>query len=121
MHELNYEVKRLLKRKIEEVVERGDINPTEIDCLKDAYEILYYMQATDTMEDYGDSYDGNSMRMRDDMSMRRGRGADGRFVSRHSVNDRIIANLERELDNTSSDFERKKIMDEIHRIREMKD
>jgi hypothetical protein len=66
----------------------------------------------------------------DEMSMRRGRGADGRFVSMndgysnrsyHSVNDRIIASLERELNGDISDFERKRIMDEIQRLREMKD
>ena len=116
MYELNQEVKRLLKRMIREVVEKGDISPTEIDCVKDAYEVLYYMQATETMDEYGDSYDSVNMRVRDDMSMRRGRGADGRFksmTSYHSVNDRIIATLERELDNAESEFERNKIMDEI--------
>ena len=124
MHELNAEVKRLLKRKIREVVEKGDISPTEMDCVKDAYEVLYYMQATETMDEYGDSYGSVNMRMHDDMSMRRGRGADGRFkstTSYHSVNDRMIASLEKELDYTDSEFERNKIMEEIRRIREMKD
>ena len=55
MRELNHEVKRLLKKMISEVIEKGDLSPTEIDCVKDAYEIVYYMQATETMDEYGDT------------------------------------------------------------------
>lgn len=128
MYETNQEAKRLIERKIHEVVEKGDISPSEMCCVKDAYEALYYMTAAETMENsksYGESY-GRSMMDWED-SMRRGRGANGQYVSRdggrsyHSVNDRIVANLERELDYAQSEFERKRIMDEIRRIREMKD
>ena len=124
MYETNQEAKRLIERKIHEVVEKGDISPSEMCCVKDAYEALYYMTAAETMEN-SDSY-GRSMMDWED-SMRRGRGANGQYVSRdggrsyHSVNDRIVANLERELDYAQSEFERKRIMDEIRRIREMKD
>lgn len=124
MYETNQEAKRLIERKIHEVVEKGDISPSEMCCVKDAYEALYYMTAADTMEN-SNSY-GRSMMDWED-SMRRGRDANGQFVSRdggnsyHSVNDRIVANLERELDYAQSGFERKRIMDEIRRIREMKD
>lgn len=128
MYETNQETKRLIERKIHEVVEKGDISPSEMCCVKDAYEALYYMTAAEAMENsksYGESY-GRSMMDWED-STRRGRGANGQFVSRdggrsyHSVNDRIVANLERELDYAQSEFERKRIMDEIRRIREMKD
>lgn len=128
MYETNQEAKRLIERKIHEVVEKGDISPSEMCCVKDAYEALYYMTAAETMENsksYGESY-GRSMMDWED-SMRRGRGANGQYVSRdggrsyHSVNDRIVANLEKELDYAQSEFERKRIMDEIRRIREMKD
>lgn len=71
-------------------------------------------------------------------SMRRGRGADGRFVSRnrdrsmdgdydrsyddgysnHSVHDRMIASLEREMDMAKTDYERQQIQDEIRSLRE---
>ena len=124
MYETNQEAKRLIERKIHEVVEKGDISPSEMCCVKDAYEALYYMTAADTMEN-SNSY-GESMMDWED-SMRRGRGANGQYVSRdggrsyHSVNDRIVANLERELDYAQSKFERERIMDEIRRIREMKD
>lgn len=124
MYETNQEAKRLIERKIHEVVEKGDISPSEMCCVKDAYEALYYMTAAETMEN-SNSY-GRSMMDWED-SMRRGRGANGQYVSRdggrsyHSVNDRIVANLERELDYAQSKFERERIMDEIRRIREMKD
>ena len=124
MYETNQEAKRLIERKIHEVIEKGDISPSEMCCVKDAYEALYYMTAAETMEN-SNSY-GRSMMDWED-SMRRGRGANGQYVSRdggrsyHSVNDRIVANLERELDYAQSEFERKRIMDEIRRIREMKD
>ena len=124
MYEKNQEMKRLIERKINEVTEKGDITPSEMCCIKDAYEALYYMSVVEAMED-SNSY-GRSM-MDWDESMRRGRGANGQFVSRdggrsyHSVNDRIVASLEKELDYAQSDFERRRIMDEIRRIREMKD
>lgn len=132
MYETNQEAKRLIERKIHEVIEKGDISPSEMCCVKDAYESLYYMTAAEAMEgsksygnSYGDSYGNRSMSDWEE-SMRRGRGANGQFVSRegssyHSVNDRIVANLEKELDYAQSKFERERIMDEIRRIREMKD
>ena len=128
MYETNQEARRLIERKIHEVVEKGDISPSEMCCIKDAYKALYYMTVTEAMEDsnsYGEPY-GRPMTNWEN-SMRRGRGANGQFVSRdggrsyHSVNDRIVASLERELDYAQSEFERNKIMDEIRRIREMKD
>jgi hypothetical protein len=139
MHDLNERVKRLLDQKVEEVINKGDISPSEMECIYKAYKTKYYMTTTEAMEDYGEdesSYRrGYSMGYPDPYmtSMRRGRGADGRYVSRdgnwndgydrsmHSVNDRIIANLERELNSDISDFERQKITDEIRRLREMKD
>jgi hypothetical protein len=150
MHDLNERVKRLLDQKVEEVINKGDISPSEMECIYKAYKTKYYMTTTEAMEDYGEdesSYRrGYSMGYPDPYttSMRRGRGADGRYVSRggnwndgydmsytndnrggnrsmHSVNDRIIANLERELNSDISDFERQKITEEIRRLREMKD
>lgn len=142
MHDLNERVRDLLERKVEEVVDRGDISPNEMECIYLAYKTKYYMTTTESMENYGEeesmrrSMNGLSRNSYGDPywesfaneSMRRGRGANGRFVSRegenrsyHSVNDRIIANLERELNTNISDFERQRIMDEIHRLRDMKD
>ena len=138
MHDLNERVKRLLDQKVEEVINKGDISPSEMECIYKAYKTKYYMTTTEAMDEYGEdesSYRrGYSMGYPDPYmtSMRRGRGADGRYVSRggnwndgydrsmHSVNDRIIANLERELNSDISDFERQKITEEIRRLREMK-
>lgn len=146
MHNLDERVKDLLDRKVEEVVNRGDISPNEMECICLAYKTKYYMTTTESMENYGEeesmrrSMNGSSRNSYGNSygdpywesfaneSMRRGRGANGRFVSRegenrsyHSVNDRIIANLERELNTDISDYERQKITDEIRRLREMKD
>jgi len=125
MHDLNERVRDLLERKVEEVVDRGDISGSELECIYKAYKTIYYMTTTEAMEDYGDDYSRGYTHTpdwsRDMNSMRRGRGADGRYKSMHSVNDRIIANLERELNTNISDFERQRIMDEIHRLRDMKD
>lgn len=152
MHDLNERVKRLLDQKVEEVINKGDISPSEMECIYKAYKTKYYMTTTEAMDEYGE--DENSYRRGYSMgypdpymtSMRRGRGADGHFVSRggnwndgydmsyandndnrggnrsmYSVNDRIIANLERELNSDISDFERQRITEEIRRLREMKD
>lgn len=154
MHETNERVKHLLKKQINEVVDRGDISPNEIDCIKDAYEVLQAISTIEAMDEYADDYGsyrgGRSMRRGrgsygrdgsygyewdDERSMRRGRGADGRYVSMegsyannggggrsgHSVKDRMIASLEKEMDYAESEYERQQIMEEIRRLRESKD
>jgi hypothetical protein len=150
MYETNEEAKRVIDKEICELVKKGSLTPSEMECLKNAYKTLESITSIEAMGDYinnGDfSFRRGTQSMHDmyrgmpvayggdmsydEMSMRRGRGANGRFVSMndgysnrsyHSVNDRIIANLEHELNGDISDFERKRIMDEIQRLREMKD
>lgn len=130
MHNTDMKVKEILKRQIDEVVSKGSIDPCELDCLEKSYCILAKMSEVEAMDEYSRNPYPNSFGPMypdtyGDMTMRRGRGMNGRFVSRngsfHSVNDRMIAALEMELDNATSDFERQKIMEEIRRLREMKD
>lgn len=45
-------------------------------------------------------------------------GDDGMGYSGHSVHDRMIADLEREMDQASSEYERKVIMEQINKIRQ---
>lgn len=138
MYELNDKVYDLLEKKICEVVDKGDISPTEMECVEKAYKTLEAITTIETMLEYGEE-DGYSMkRGRSRVSHRGGypeehmweRGypvsykRDGRMrrgESYHSVNDRIVASLEAELNSDISDFERQRIMDEIRRIKEMKD
>lgn len=127
MYELTEKSNRLLDQKIEEVINKGDISPSELDCLYKAAKTKYYLTVTDAMDE-GYSYGGipNNMYPRndyDDWSMNRGRGGNRSMTnfnrrSYHSVNDRIIANLERELNGDISDYERQEIMAEIQRLRE---
>lgn len=129
MHTTDMKVKEILKRQIDEVIAKGSIDPCELDCLEKSYSILAKMSTVEGMDEYLKGNYPNSFGQMypeyPDMSMRRGRGMNGRFVSRdgsfHSVNDRMVAALEMELDNATSQFERQKIMDEIRRLREMKD
>lgn len=68
----------------------------------------------------GMSYDDNSYGdeiMRGDHSNRRYYGNDGNY-SGHSVHDRMIADLEREMDHASSEYDRKVIMEQINKIRQ---
>lgn len=133
MYELNDKVYDLLEKKICEVVEKGDISPTEMECVEKAYKTLEVITTIETMLEYGEE-DGYSMKRGrsrgypDEHVWERGYPVsykkDGRMrrgESYHSVNDRIVASLEAELNSDISDFERQRIMDEIRRIREMKD
>lgn len=139
MYELNDKVYDLLEKKICEVVEKGDISPTEMECVEKAYKTLEAITTIEAMLEYGEE-DGYSMKRRggsrvshrggypDEYVLDRGYPVsykrDGRMrrgESYHSVNDRIVANLEAELNSDISDFERQRIMDEIRRIKEMKD
>lgn len=69
------------------------------------------------MNSYDSSYDGNSMRGGN--SNRRYYGNEGNSnYSGHSVHDRMIADLEREMDHASSEYDRKVIMEQINKIRQ---
>lgn len=129
MYELNDKVYDLLEKKICEVVEKGDISPTEMECVEKAYKTLEAITTIEAMLEYGEE-DGYSMKRRGGSRVSHRGGypvsykRDGRMrrgESYHSVNDRIVANLEAELNSDISDFERQRIMDEIRRIKEMKD
>ena len=62
-----------------------------------------------------DMYSGN--KMRSPVTGRYlSRGADDNY-SGHSIEDRMIASLEQQMDSAKSEYERKVIMDEIQRIR----
>ena len=79
-------------------------------------EMVYGMNSGMQNGSWGqDMYSGNKMRS----------PVTGRYISRgddggysgHSIEDRIIASLEQQMDEAKSDYERKVIMDEIQRIR----
>lgn len=146
MFETMNESKSLLIKEIGKINAKGDISPSELDNLCKAYKTLREISTIEAMDDYGDQSYGRGRSMRMDNaygysyghdypmrgeSYRRGRGADGRYVSRdgsydsgysgHSVTDRMIASLEREMDMAETEYDRNKIQEEIRRLREKKD
>lgn len=139
---MNYnETINLLENKIDEVTRKGDISPSEMDCIYKATKSIYYLTTTEAMKNA--NYGGQSFRSNETSgwgmpnwnSVRERWSGNGPYESYgnsynngmrsdrsyHSVNDRIIASLEQQLNDNISDYERKKIEEEIRRIRsEMK-
>jgi len=142
--ELIEKCEKLLEKEMKKIVDKGDLTPAELDNLKKALCIAdmlegqsngMYMDDPDMM-----SYGWNIQRTHpymDDMngmSGRRGRSSvTGRYISRgmdssntngmnygqsgHSIEDRMIATLEQQMDNANSSYERQMIQEEINHIR----
>lgn len=140
--------KDLIFKEMQKINAKGDISSADLCNLKYASQTLTSLSTYEAMEnEYGDdasfamgrrsmrgnqSYDGVSY---GDESWRRGRGANGQFVSRmheppmenrsyandysgHSVEDRTIEMLEHQMDNAKSDYDRQFIQNQIRSIRE---
>lgn len=126
---------KVLTKEITPIIDKGNITPQELDTLHKAAIFAEKLAKAESILDGGMSYDmSNSMsygmHMPMDMNMngiseRRGTSpVTGRYISRgmhgmsgHSVEDRMIAALEEEMDNTNSDYERGVIQNQIHKIR----
>lgn len=135
----------LLTREIRKINEKNDLTPGELNSLKEAVCVMEKILKLDTMiedawnddedgeeDGYSERYDGRSYRRGrdvrtgryvsrenrhyDDRRMNRG-GNSMRGMSRHSLHDRMVANLESMMDNTGSDFERQQIGEWIDKIR----
>lgn len=140
--------KDLIFKEMQKINAKGDISSADLCNLKYASQTLTSLSTYEAMEEeYGDdasfamgrrsmrgnqSYGGMSY---NDESWRRGRGANGQFVSRmgdprmepyayaneysgHSVEDRTIEMLEHQMDNAKSDYDRQFIQNQIRSIRE---
>lgn len=124
----------LMLKELRKINAKGDLTPQEVCNIKEIAESIYKMQIVEAMAEDGSDYseyysddDGMSMRRGRDMRTgryvsRRGgrsyRGSyDGGNMSGHSVSDRMIAALENTMDQVGSDYDRKQIEEEIHRIR----
>ena len=144
MYKFLHEVQERAKKEAMPLVyKEGTLSPTELENLKNCLAVIKYAacaQKDDAEFEQMNEMDG-------EYSGRRGRDADtGRYVSRgtydhyntypvrmggrryygdddgnysgHSVHDRMIADLEKEMDHTNSDYERKVIMEQINKIRQ---
>lgn len=143
MKDVLYRTKDLLERKLEETVNRGDMNSGELECVYKAVKTLGQIATIEAMEraqwteeesrrmhgvSYGHQYNDPYWEAE---SMRRGRNALGQFTSRgmdydhgysgHSVNDMMIQSLERTITPDMTEVERQRIYDQIRQIRERKD
>ena len=144
MHEVLEKLKKQTEKELEKITAKDDMTPTELENAKKAVCLMKEIQEVEMGEAIGEasgysqaSYRGNSYR--------RGRDADsGRYISRsyegpyaesrggsyrqsggnsyeqgysgHSINDRMIDNLERMMDEAGTEHERQSIMNAIHRI-----
>lgn len=135
--------KDLIFKEMQKINAKGDISSADLCNLKYASQTLTSLSTYEAMEEeYGDdasfAMGRRSMRGNQsygDESWRRGRGANGQFVSRmgdprmephvyaneysgHSVEDRTIEMLEHQMDNAKSDYDRQFIQNQIRSIRE---
>lgn len=135
----------VLEDMIEPIAKKQDISPTELDNVYKAVKTMNYIETIKAMKDYGNSnrgsynsynsYEGNSREggnsnrgsynsyegNSNESSYRRGRDAMGRFTSRdnysrHAEKEQMISELERMMQNASSENERQTIMECIRKI-----
>ena len=117
----------ILYNNLRKINDKKDITPQELDNVKDIATVMAKMSEVEAMNsgDFTSYYNLDSeMNMsraphyRVHMSNSRGRDHNtGRYISRHSIDDRMIANLESMMDNAGSDYERQRINDWINKIR----
>jgi hypothetical protein len=140
MNDIMYKTKELFEKKIGEVINKGDINPNEMDCVYKAVKSIGQIATIEAMErarwteeesrrmqtvSHGYPYEHYPV-YDHDVSMARSRNALGQFTSHdsgysgHSVNDRMIDQLEHMITPTTPDYERQEIMEQIRQIREKK-
>lgn len=133
---------KVAKKELEKIVQKGELSPAELDNVKKISDVMKNISCVENggMESsygYGmsgrhydvrmDSYGGNYGNYGNDMGYSEARGRSpvtGRYISRgmdgmsgHSIEDRMIASLEQQMDSAKSDYERKMIEEEIRHIR----
>lgn len=125
---------KMAKKEVDTIVQKGNLTPAELDsvykvaCIAEKIQMLsgnnmgesygMYGWRPDPYMQYGDDMNGMSgARMRSPVT--------GRYISRgpedgysgHSVEDRMIAALEQQMDSAKSEYERQKIKEQITNIR----
>ena len=139
------EHKEMLLRELDKMNKKGSISPSELDSAEKAVCILEKIKIIESMDEGYDGYSGRSYPRMPHMdnypmsyggrdwemdSQRRGRGADGRFVSRgyemgndgrsgrmSPTKEKMIERMERMRDEAKDERERQEIQMEIDRIR----
>lgn len=124
------ELKKLVTKELEKMIEKGTMSPTELKVAMDAVCLLEKIGRVEYMDNYEDEgYSGEDWPMGRNGSYMRGRSPrTGRYMSRggsydmersgHSIKDRIIDKLERMMDESSSEYERQTIRNYINDLRD---
>ena len=127
--ELVKNTEKLLEKELRAMVDKGAITPADLDNMKKVFCVLGMiedMQNGRPVMDDERSYGWAMHRIPDhDYSYGRARSpVTGRYISTgvggysgHSIEDRMIASLEQQMDSAASDYERQVIKEEINRIR----
>jgi hypothetical protein len=141
MHNALLKTKECMLNEIEKLNSKGGYDDRDLDNLMKATKVLINIEGIKGMEEYADnSYYGMSKGMNPESFRRSYEGNmsmgyphmpngswDGRMNpmygyennrSNHSIEDRMIAGLEQQMDMAQSEYERNKIMAEIRHIRE---
>lgn len=140
MHNALQMTKECVLREIEKINNRGEMTNADLDNLMKATKVLVNIDGIKGMEEYSDqNFYGYSKGVLPHYSEPRmlsygphmghmnmnpsygGYYGDTRYEqghSNHSIEDRMIANLEQQMDMAKSDYERQTIMREIQHIRE---
>lgn len=142
LEEFSHILEKDLKKELERIVAAGTINPTEVKNVTDAVCLMLKVKDYEEwlMDEESEGYSGNDGYYMNHGSYRRGRDArTGQYVSRdyrdigrsygrgsyesgyssHSINDRMIDNLEHMMDQASGDYERQRIREAISMLSSM--
>ena len=117
MHVLN-DLCYLLEDEIGQVVKKGELSPTELDNVYKAVKTMNYIETIKAMKDYNSPEYSNRSRMYSDNSYGRSYSYENRYndssrnYARHSKEEKI-AELERMMENASTEAERRSLMEAI--------
>jgi len=112
---------KLVNKEVKKIIDKADLTSTEMESLYKAACFMEKVEKTCSMEESA-SY-GYEREPWVGYSEMRGRTSPvtGRYISRgmsgHSIEDRMIAALEQQMDNAKTEYERQQIMEEINHIR----
>lgn len=121
---------KLAANEVAKINEKGDLTPSEVDSVYKISNIMEKSVKAANMLGLMDTDDYSWGEIRGNSYMRGRSATTGRYVSRdytmprnmgghsgHSIDDRMIAALEQQMDMATSEYERQRIQDQINQIR----
>lgn len=129
-----YELKELIMRELDQIVEKGDMSSAEIDNTKDAVKVIkmicemedeydsgysqrnYYIEEMPERWNRNNSYASGRNYRGGRYSMRGGRSYDNGYSRHGGDNEYMIRNLEKAMDEATTDKERQMISECIDKL-----